>query len=612
MHRPQMAVSGALLALLLAAPAAQGQQGGSPPAWHIVRPGDTLRGIAERFLGSQELWPEIHRLNPGIADPDRIEPGQRIRMPAVRSTLPAARLSRLSRQVENQPSPIGWGEAQLGDMLVERDGVRTRRKASAEMQFLDGARLVMTEDSLVFLRRSGGRLRGLPGVERKSIEIVEGQADLEARAAAAAPPPEIEIVLGSTTATSRADRSGPAQTRARRSEEGGAKLMAYGGESEVEAGGATVQVPRGMGTSVAAEGPPSPPEPLLPAPRLADPAPGAERACADPVLAWEPVAGAASYTVEVCRDSGCGELVERRTGETAIQWRPAALPVTELHWRVTARSASGLDGYPSEAARLAVTSERVAVPPPTGSLQVAGPQVRVGERLFVNTAAKVEATAVDSAGSPARWTPVVAGKEETAWPASWAPGEHTAAAVALDGCGNRGPIAPVTFVVDATPPAIRWEVGDQEALADRLAEDTEKERRRLKGRRSGGVPARAAWPSLAGVWQIPVPWVRDQDLTRVARFPVEIASDHPQAFFSAPKTALTVESTPEDTAVLGDERYLWIAADDAEGAGVDRLTFRTRTEADRMVLEVKAVDLVGNVSKKEIVLRQAASTDRAR
>lgn len=613
MYRPQMAVSGALLALLLAVPEAHGQPHGQKdsvsPAWHIVRPGDTLRGIAERFLGSSELWPEIHRLNPGVADPDRIEPGARLRMPPPRPNLPAARLSRLSRQVENQPAPIGWGQAQLGDMLVERDGVRTRRKASAEMQFLDGARLVMTEDSLVFLRRSGGNLRGLRGVERKSIEIVEGQADLEARAASATTPPaDIEIVLGNTKATSRADRSGPAQTRARRSEEGGAKLMAYGGESEVEAGGAKVQVPRGMGTSVAPQGPPSPPEPLLSAPRLAD----LDRDCGDPVLAWEPVQGAASYTIEVCRDPGCGELVERRTGETATRWRPASLPVAELHWRVTARAASGLDGYPSEPSPLAVTSERVAMAPPTGSLQVTGPQVRVGERLFVNTAARVEATAVDAAGSPARSVPVIAGKEETDWPASWTPGEHTAAAVALDGCGNRGTIAPVSFVVDATPPAIRWEVGDQEALADRLAEDTEKERRRLKGRRSGGVPASAAWPSLAGVWQIPVPWVRDQDLTRVAHFPVEIVSDHPQAFFSALETTLTVEGAPEDTAVLGDERYLWVAADDAEGAGVDRLTFRTRTEPDRVVLEVEAADLVGNVSKKEIVLREGGSAARAR
>ncbi len=605
MHRPQMAVSGVLLALLLATPAAhgqpQGQRDSAPPAWHIVRPGDTLRGIAQRFLGSQELWPEIHRLNPGIADPNRIEPGTRLRMPPPKSNLPAARLSRLSRQVENQPSPIGWGEAQIGDMLVERNGVRTRRKASAEMQFLDGARLVMTEDSVVFLRRSGTQLRG---VERRSIEIVEGQADLETRAASAAPPPEIEIVLGNTKATSRADRSGPAQTRARRSEEGGAKLMAYGGESEVEAGGAKVQVPRGMGTSVAPQGPPSPPEPLLPAPKLTAP----NWACVDPVLAWEPVAGASSYTIELCRDSGCGELVERRTGETAARWQPAGLPKAELYWRVTARAASGLDGYPSEATPINLTAEHAAGPPPTGSLQVTGPQVHVGERLFVNAAAKVEATAVDAAGSPVRWVPVVAGQEVDAWPASWAPGEQTIGAVAVDGCGNRGTIAPVAFVVDATAPAIRWEVKDQKDLEGHLAKDTEKERRFFRGRLIHRLKDRFTWPSLSGVWKIPVPWVKDQDLSPVADFHVEIVSDHPQAFFSAPKTDLTVDSTP---AVLGDHRCLWVSADDAEGAGVDRLTFRARNEEDRVVLEIEAADLVGNVSKKEIVLREGASADPA-
>lgn len=604
MHRRLKPVSGVIFTLLIAASGAQAQ-----PAWHIVRPGDTLRGIAERFLGSSELWPEIHRLNPGVTNPDRIEPGVRLRMPPPKANLPAARLSRLSREVENQPAPIGWREAQLGDMLVERDGVRTRRKSSAEMQFLDGARLLMTEDSLVFLRRSGARLRG---VERSSIEIVEGQADLESGAStsAGAVSPEVEIVVGNTRATSRPDRSGPAQTRARRSEEGGTKLMAYGGESDVEAGGAKVQVPRGMGTSVGPQGPPSPPEPLLPAPRIAGPTGGVERACGDPVLSWDPVPGAASYTVEVCRDAACAELVERRTGETATRWRPAGLPLSEFQWRVTARAASGLDGYPSETARFNVTSERVAVPGPTGSLQVGGPQVRVGETLFVSPGARMETTALDAAGVPAQAVPLIGGKEEASWPATWTPGEHTVAAVALDGCGNRGALAPVTFVVDAVAPVIRWEVGDQEDLEDRLAPDSEKARRRLVNRRSGGKASRASWPSLAGVWQIPVPWVKDQDLSRVASFPVEIVSDHPQAFFSATKTGVTVDNKEES---LGSHRFLWVAADDADGAGVDRLNFRTRVEGgDRVILEIEATDLVGNVSKKEVVMREGRQEEEDR
>jgi hypothetical protein len=46
-----------------------------------------------------------------------------------------------------------------------------------------------------------------------------------------------------------------------------------------------------------------------------------------------------------------------------------------------------------------------------------------------------------------------------------------------------------------------------------------------------------------------------------------------------------------------------VAAEDS-GAGVQKLIFHTRTESDHVVLEVEAWDLVGNVSRKEIVLRQ--------
>jgi hypothetical protein len=212
-------------------------------------------------------------------------------------------------------------------------------------------------------------------------------------------------------------------------------------------------------------------------------------------------------------------------------------------------------------ALLLATPEAWGQPAPAGEGNCAdpGPQVRVGDRVFVNAATRV--------------------------------------------CSDRGTSA---FVMDATAPTIRWEVGNPKEFENRLAPDTEKDRRRLRGRRSGGRPAEDAWPSLAGVWQIPVPWVRSQDLARVARFPVEIASDHPQAFFSAPQTALTVEGSQ---AVLGDGRVLWVAADDADGVGVDRLTFRTRNEGDRMVLEVEAADLVGNVGKKEILLRKGPLHD---
>ncbi|HWQ12831.1 MAG TPA: peroxidase family protein [Roseiflexaceae bacterium] len=53
-----------------------------PPRVHVVQPGDTLRGIAARFLGDARRWPEIFQANRDvIANPDLIRPGMRLVIP---------------------------------------------------------------------------------------------------------------------------------------------------------------------------------------------------------------------------------------------------------------------------------------------------------------------------------------------------------------------------------------------------------------------------------------------------------------------------------------------------------------------------------------------------
>jgi len=46
-----------------------------------VRPGDTLRRLAQRELGSGDRWLEVRNLNEGV-DPDSPEVGTRLRLPA--------------------------------------------------------------------------------------------------------------------------------------------------------------------------------------------------------------------------------------------------------------------------------------------------------------------------------------------------------------------------------------------------------------------------------------------------------------------------------------------------------------------------------------------------
>jgi len=59
-------------------PAATNLQAG---ATYVVKPGDTLSGLAARFLGASSRWPEIVALNPGVT-PETLKAGQTLVMPA--------------------------------------------------------------------------------------------------------------------------------------------------------------------------------------------------------------------------------------------------------------------------------------------------------------------------------------------------------------------------------------------------------------------------------------------------------------------------------------------------------------------------------------------------
>lgn len=351
MNRTRFGVSLAIAALVAFAlpllAAREVPRPGDKVEWYTVKTGDTLEGITEHFLGDPTLWPEIHRLNPGLSDPNFLRPGQRIRVIVERNTPSLAEVTEVSRRVDKKPQPKPWTRAAVGDELKERDGVRTFSKSSARLRFDDGSHLDLTEDSLIFLKEMRTTLRA----SREQIEIVDGQADLSAKTPPKKPR-DIEIVMGSATLTP-VDGSAAIETRGRRAPSGAAQVMMYEGDSRVKSAGSSVDVPRGMGTSVEQGKPPAAPEKLLGAARIDAPRHGAELE-AGASLRWHAVAGAKSYTVEICRDEPCAELVTRVSGVSDTSWRPDLVERGTLYWRVTPVSASGLDGYPSAAAKFAV------------------------------------------------------------------------------------------------------------------------------------------------------------------------------------------------------------------------------------------------------------------
>lgn len=578
-----------LLALALLPTVAAGAAGellAPGRGWHVVRPGDTLEGITAFYLGSPARWRENWALNPGVRDPNLLRPGERLQvLIEPERSRPAAQLSRRAREVDARQLPRDWTSAVLGDLLVSRDGVRTGERSSAELAFTDGSRVWMSERSLVFLRPAPGA--AARAATRREVEIVTGRADVEL----AAPPTagaEVELVMGGARASLRAPAGESAQSRARREEERAA-VMVYRGEGQIAAAGTRVALTAGTGSVVAAGGPPAPAESLLPAPRPLAPAAGEARGREALLFAWEGVAGASGYAVELCADPACGELVERYADLPPAPFRPPAeLPLGELFWRVTPTSASGLDGFASPATAftlLAVEPPR-DLTPPSGELVLSGVTWEADGRLVARADSRVEARVSDSEGGEVTLAARLDGEplaaERLAGP--WEDGPRRIEVAATDAAGNRAELPAVEFVADGTPPVLIPSRGE------------------LAGARVRG------WRWLAElVWREPGrqwttwKWIDDRnflDRERVPPLSWAVAAGEPALALTARRPVRLAGGVE---ALLGAKESIVLRFADA-GAGLDRVEVaRQRREGGAAAdgwapLRITAVDRLGNAA----------------
>lgn len=311
----------------LAGPA--GSQGGD--FVYEVEPGDTLIGLAARYMQSPDDWRLLQTRN-RVADPYRLTPGSRIRMPLSRIPVaPAtARVVFVRGQVQADGRPV-----QVGQALAESSRVDTGADGAITLELPDNTRVALPADTSMAVRRLRSFARS--GLTDTVIGIERGAADSRV-APGGGGVGRYEIRTPVMVTGVRGTRYRVAVDRAGSRSEVVEGRVGVG----VGAGSASRTVAAGFGVGVSARGQLGQPVALLPAPEVAPVA----RPVMTPIVSmqWQAVAGAARYRVAVARDAALTEWVS--SAEVA---GPAAtlgdLPDGDLYVVVNALAADGMTGH---------------------------------------------------------------------------------------------------------------------------------------------------------------------------------------------------------------------------------------------------------------------------
>lgn len=279
---PERGLAAALLAIALAVAATAAQAEEREFAYRTVA-GDTLIGIAERFLLDPEEWRLLQKRN-RIANPRAIPVGTEIRMP----------LGRMRSQARPMAVEVVRGRAEgATGALAEGDRISTGGDGFVTIRLADGSRVSVPSASSVQVERS--RTYGNGSIAETVLRLLGGRLDATVNAQG-----------GSDLFEVRSNRAvtGVRGTRFRVAALDGAVatevIEGRVGVSE-ETASQPLEVAGGFGTRVEAGKPPLAPVKLLPAPNLAEAPSLVERTLVR--LPFAAVEGARAYRAQVGQDA---------------------------------------------------------------------------------------------------------------------------------------------------------------------------------------------------------------------------------------------------------------------------------------------------------------------
>lgn len=197
----------------------------------VVRPGDTLWGIANRYLQDPSKWDQILKYNKLPGDPTVALPGMTLQVPIklIKKHLRAAHIVYVLNRVSyRRADTAAWKDAKEKDEVFQGDSVRTLEASKAKVRFLNADLLSLDANSLAIIK---------PPDENFDVRLAKGGVFVG----------RSRVVTATASITPKTKDT---QYSAKVREDLSTLVEVYKGLAAVQAQGRTVDVGAGMATEV--------------------------------------------------------------------------------------------------------------------------------------------------------------------------------------------------------------------------------------------------------------------------------------------------------------------------------------------------------------------------
>ncbi len=319
----------------------------------IVKPGETIWGIANTYLQNPERWPELLKYNqlPG-GDPNAVLPGMKLKVPVllIKGELRAAEVTYIQNEVLfRRRQESDWKPAAMKLQLLPEDGLRTLVQALARLRFPNGEQLSVDENTLLVVR---------PQEKKQEAELLSG--GLRASRVKVITP-KAKIVPEGDDADFKTTYEPEAQKTT---------VAVYRGRARFESGSTSILVPSGFMSEARANLAPAVPTALPTPPALSGNVPGVslsapglpadaavsrgESLALSALLSARPTPGAVRYYhVQVARDAAFRDVVLDRIQPEA-NLEQLGLSEGRFLWRVATVNGAGIESPFTQARPLVV------------------------------------------------------------------------------------------------------------------------------------------------------------------------------------------------------------------------------------------------------------------